>query len=104
VPLVPLLPSRGVGIVVLWAKFVVMDTAVQLLGLVSMTLVVKEVATTVTVVMVVKAGIEVLVLRLVASLAQGVPWVPPVWWTPPRRLPSQILLPVRRTCCKRFMP
>ena len=47
-----------------------------------------------------------LVVRLVASLAQaqGVPWVPPVWWTPPRCLPSQILLPARRTCCKSFMP
>ena len=92
---------------VLQAKFVVMDTAVQLLVLVSMTLVVKEVATTVTIVMVVtKARTEVLVVRLVASLAQapGVLWVPPVWWTPPRRLPSQILLPARRTCCKSFMP
>jgi len=66
--------------VVLQAKFVVMGTAVRPLGLVSMTLVVKEVATAVTVVMVVKAGIEVLVVRLVASLAQaqGVLWVPPV--------------------------
>jgi len=66
--------------VVLQAKFVVMGTAVQPLGLVSMTLVVKEVATAVAVVMVVKAGIEVLVVRLVASLAQaqGVLWVPPV--------------------------
>ena len=65
---------------VLQTKFVVMDTAVQLLVLVSMTLVVKEVATAVTVVMVVKAGIKVLVVRLVASLAQaqGVLWVPPV--------------------------
>ena len=76
----PLRPSRGVGIVLLQAKFVVMGTAVRSLGLVSMTLVVKEVATAVTVVMVVKAGIEVLVVRLVASLAraQGVLWVPPV--------------------------
>ena len=65
---------------VLQAKFVAMGTAVQLLGLVSMTLIVKEVATAITVVMVVKARIEVLVVRLVASLAQaqGMPWVPPV--------------------------
>ena len=74
----PLRPSRGVGIVVLQARFVVMDTAVQLPVLVSMTLVVKGVATPVTVVMVVKARMASMVVRLVASLAQGVPWVPPV--------------------------
>ena len=102
----PLRPTRGVGIVVLQAKFVVMDTAVQLLVLVSMTLVVvatEQMAATVAVVMVVKARMASMVVRLVASLAQGVPWVPPVWWTPPRCLPSQIPLLARRTCCKSIM-
>ena len=64
---------------VLQAKFVVMDTAVQLLVLVSLTPVVvatEQMAATVAVVMVVKAGMVSsmarLVVRLVASLVQGV--------------------------------
>ena len=90
---------------VLQAKFVVMGTTVQLLVLVSMTLVVrdpKKMATTVAVVMLVKAGVAGMVVRLVTS--PGVPWGPPVRLTPPRCLAGQIPVLAQRTCCRSFMP
>ena len=75
--LVPLRPTgKYVGIVVPQAKFVVMGTTAQPLVLVCMTPVVVatiRIVTTVAVVMVVKARMASLVVRLVASLVQGVP-------------------------------
>ena len=66
------------------------------LVLASMTL--APMAQTVATVIVVKVKMASLVVRLAASLVQGMPWLPPVWWITPRCLPSQTPVLMQHTC------
>ena len=79
-----------------------MGIIAQALALVSMTLMITTVAAVVT--MVVRVKMASLVVRLVASPVQGVPWLPPMWWTSPRHCPGQNPVLVQHIWHMRIMP